>query len=87
MLLCMRTTIDMPDALFQRAKSVMAKRHMTFRSLVIDALEQALTDQHTERFVLRDASAGYTVNNKRGGVTGKAINQAIDESREPRRGS
>jgi len=75
----------MPDALFQRAKSVMAKRRMTFRSLVIDALEQALDDQRSERFVLRDASAGYRAD-RRGGVSNQSINQAIDASREPRRG-
>lgn len=76
----------MPDALFRRAKSVMAKRRMTFRSLVIDALELALDEQRPEPFVLREASAGYMVK-KRGGVSSRTINQAIDETREPRRGS
>lgn len=76
----------MPDNLFRRAKSVMAKRRMTFRSLVIDALEQALDEQRPEPFVLREASAGYKVN-KRGGVSNHDINRAIDETREPRRGT
>lgn len=76
----------MPDVLFQRAKTMMAKRRMTFRSLVIDALERALDDQRSGRFVLREASAGYTAD-KRGGVSSKSINQTIDETREPRRGT
>lgn len=83
MLLCMRTTIDMPDALFRRAKTVMAKRGMTFRSLVIDALEQALDENRSKAFVLREASAGYAVN-KKSGVSSHAINKEIDEIREPR---
>lgn len=86
MLLCMRTTIDMPEDLFRRAKSVMAKRGMTFRSLVIDALEQTLVDDRQKPFVLREASAGYSAG-KRGGVSSKAVNQAINETREPKRRS
>jgi len=76
----------MPDALFRRAKTVMAKRRMTFRSLVIDALEQALDERQSGRFVLREASAGYKAD-KQKGVSSKAINLAINETREPRRGS
>jgi len=83
MILCMRTTIDMPDALFRRAKMVMAKRGMTFRSLVIDALEQALDENRSKAFVLREASAGYAVD-KKGGVSRQNINKKIDEIREPR---
>lgn len=76
----------MPDTLFRRAKTVMSKRGMTFRSLVIDALEQALDENRSKAFVLREASAGYTVN-KKNGVSRRAINEAIDENREPRRKS
>lgn len=32
----MRTTIDMPDKLMSRVKQVIAKRNITFRTLVID---------------------------------------------------
>jgi len=74
----------MPDALLRRAKTVMAKRGMTFRSLVIDALEQALDEDKSKPFVLREAAAGYTVN-KRNGVSRHDINEAIDDLREPRR--
>ena len=86
MLLCMRTTIEMPDALFRRAKVRMAERGVTFRSLVIDAVEQALAERPASPFVLREASAGYGAGRKEK-VSRKAINRAIDEGREPRRSS
>ncbi|HMO50156.1 MAG TPA: hypothetical protein PKE26_05485 [Kiritimatiellia bacterium] len=82
----MRTTIDMPDQLVRRAKSVMAKRGITFRSLVIDALEQALEETPGKPFVLRDASAGYTAN-RRQRISSQTINQTIDQTREPYRQS
>lgn len=82
MFLCMRTTIDMPDSLLKRAKGAMAKRHMTFRALVIDALEQSLRED-PEPFVLKEASAGYEAR-KRSGVSSEQINQAIDEQRQPK---
>jgi len=82
MLLCMRTTIDMPDNLFRRAKAVMAKRGVTFRALVIDALEQSL-DEKNATFALRDASAGYAVKSRDAVSTGD-INRAINDLREPK---
>ena len=81
----MRTSIDIPDVLFRRVKSVMAKRGMTFRSLVIHALAQALDDKKTKPFVLREASAGYNAG-KQGGVSIQTVNKAIVNSREPKRG-
>ena len=82
MLLCMRTTIDMPDRIMRKAKVVMAKRNMTFRALVVDALEKSLNEDHSP-FVLRDASAGYdaSANDRR---TSADINRAIDDNRQPR---
>jgi len=74
----------MPDALLRRAKVRMAERGTTFRSLVIDALEQSLEDKPARPFMLREASAGYVAGRK-DGVSRKAINKAIDEGREPRR--
>lgn len=38
MLLCMRTTIDLPDALFRRAKQAAAREGLTLRELVVRAL-------------------------------------------------
>lgn len=74
----MRTTIDVPDDLLKRARPVLAERNMTFRALVIDAVERAIRDPLVP-FKLRDASAGEGG----GGVSPKAINRAIDEAREP----
>jgi hypothetical protein len=76
----------MPDALFRRAKVRMAERRVTFRSLVIDAVERSLAEKPARPFVLREASAGYVADRKEK-VSRKAVNRAIDESREPRRPS
>ncbi|GAB4170936.1 MAG: hypothetical protein Fur0032_09990 [Terrimicrobiaceae bacterium] len=76
----MRTTIDMPDDLLRRAKPLLAERKMTLRALVIDALERVLEAPATP-FRLRDASAGQPANGR--GVSGRAINRAIDEMRKP----
>ncbi len=62
----------------------MAERGVTFRSLVIDALEQALAEKPARPFVLREASAGYSAAGTHK-VSRKAINKAIDDSREPGR--
>ncbi len=57
--LCMRTTIDLPDALFARAKRLAQTRGTTLRELTIEGLESVL-DRHRRRgpFRLRDASFG-----------------------------
>jgi hypothetical protein len=36
----MRTTIDIPDALFRRTKALAAARGLTLKQLVIDAVER-----------------------------------------------
>lgn len=41
----MRTTIEMPDTLYQRVKILAAQRHTIFKRLVTDALESALLDE------------------------------------------
>lgn len=53
---------------------------MTFRALVIDAVERVL-EAPPVAFKLRDASAGAKARN--GGVTSESINRGIDESRGP----
>ncbi|MBU0679324.1 MAG: hypothetical protein KJ626_14590 [Verrucomicrobia bacterium] len=80
MLLCMRTTIDMPDNLMTRAKRVMVERKITFRALVIDALEQVLQEKQ-KPFILKEAAAGYDAG---GGarVSAEKINRAIDDMRD-----
>ena len=39
----MRTTIDMPDALFRRTKAVAALRGSSMKELIIQAVERELT--------------------------------------------
>lgn len=40
--LCMRTTIDLPDPLFEKAKSVALQRRLTLKSFVTQAIEHEL---------------------------------------------
>ncbi len=80
MLLCMRTTIDLPDSLMERAKRCIAERKLTFRALVISALEQAL-ETSVEPFELRDASAGPANGADGNTISNTKINQAIDAQR------
>lgn len=73
----MRTSIDIPDALMERAKRVAARRKMTLRRLMLDALEQSLRE-HSGPFRLDDASAGDPAEV----VDASEINRVIDEQRE-----
>jgi hypothetical protein len=75
----MRTTIDMPNDLLQKAKEVGARRKMTFRALVIDALQRSFEEKPVS-FRLRDAAAGATPSGDP--VSAETINQAIDGQRE-----
>ena len=77
MFLCMRTTVDLPESLMTRIKRCLAERKITFRSLVISALEQALEEER-KSFQLRDASVGEP---SREVVSSDVINRAIDEQR------
>jgi hypothetical protein len=76
----MRTTIDVPDDLLKRVKPLLAERKMTFRALVIDAVERAI-EVPAASFRLRDASAGHAGDGT--AVSSEAINRAINEAREP----
>jgi hypothetical protein len=80
MFMHMRTTIDVPDDLLRRTRPVLAARKMTFRALVIDAVERVL-EVPPVSFKLRDASAGHK--SRTGEVPNEAINRAINEVREP----
>ena len=44
--MCMRTTIEISDALYHRIKLIAAQRHTTLKRLVTDALESALLEEH-----------------------------------------
>ena len=52
----MKTTIELPDALFRAAKDLAAKRETTLRSLVEEGLREVLAREEGKRFRLRDAS-------------------------------
>jgi len=56
----MRTSIDIPDGLFERAKRLAQSRRTTLRELAIEGLE-AVLERHRRgqtKFRLRDASFG-----------------------------
>lgn len=44
----MKTTIDMPDALFRRTKDVARKRQVTMRDLITEGLLYVLDQKETE---------------------------------------
>lgn len=59
MLICMRTSFDLPDALFAKAKRLAQARGTTLRELAIEGLEAVLDRQRRRApFRLRDASYG-----------------------------
>jgi len=41
----MKTTIELPDAIVQRAKILAAERRVTLRELVLQGLEQVLSEK------------------------------------------
>jgi hypothetical protein len=59
MRICMRTSIDLPDALFAKAKRLAQALGTTLRELAIEGFE-AVLDRHRRRapFRLHDASYG-----------------------------
>jgi len=52
----MKTTIDLPDGLFERTKIAAAQQRTTFKKLVIDGLERLL-ENSSPRSVPLDALA------------------------------
>ncbi len=53
----MRTTLDLPDSLFQKAKQLARRRHVSFRVLVTEALRRLMDDEPKKtRFVLPNRS-------------------------------
>ena len=51
----MKTTIDLPDPIFRRAKATAAVRGITLKSFISKAVEQSLdADQKDWRAVLKD---------------------------------
>jgi len=55
----MKTTIDLPDELFRRAKAIARKRGATLRAVVIECLHSGLaTAAGPERYQPRDLRTG-----------------------------
>jgi hypothetical protein len=53
----MKTTVDIPDALFEEAKRVAARDRTTVKALIERGLRHALAERQSARtFQLRDAS-------------------------------
>ena len=66
----MKTTIELPDELLNRAKALAATQNTTLRSLIEEGLRWVLSRRRTqaERFVLRDA-----------GVSGSGVSDGLTE--------
>lgn len=60
MLWHMRTTLDLPDPLFRKAKALAKKRGIPFRALMAEALRLLFLEQAGKRkpYVLKDTSVG-----------------------------
>lgn len=59
MLTHMRTTIEVPDAMFEKVKRLAARRKVTLREVVLEGLRLVLeTEPRAPRFRLRDAAFG-----------------------------
>jgi hypothetical protein len=58
MQICVRTSIDLPDRLFRRAKAAAARRGKTLRELICEGLEAVLAPpaDGTQPFRLADRS-------------------------------
>jgi hypothetical protein len=54
----MKTTIEISDAILERARAVAAREGTTLRALVEDGLRQVLRNRRASKFQLRDASVG-----------------------------
>lgn len=52
----MKTTVEIPDALFNAAKKLAVKRGTTLRALIEEGLRGVLARNEEEAFTLRDAS-------------------------------
>lgn len=53
MVMCMRTTIEIPDALFRRAKQAAAAEGVTLREVVVRALRAHFEPKRKKGYVFR----------------------------------
>ncbi|MEW6349778.1 MAG: type II toxin-antitoxin system VapB family antitoxin [Thermodesulfobacteriota bacterium] len=70
----MKTTIHIPDSLFEEARAIAAKERTTFKALVEEGLRRVITDrQQRGRFVLRKAT--FRGNGLHAGLSGASWEQ------------
>ncbi len=76
----MRTTIDLPDGLFRKAKAIASLKGLTLKQLVIRAVERELSSNHLP---LRHHRISLPlVSSKRPGsidLSGEMISQILDQ--------
>ncbi len=59
MVICMKTTVEIPDKTLSAAKQFAAKKKLTLRELIITALQQILEGpSRIEQYELPDCSVG-----------------------------
>lgn len=75
----MKTTLEMPDAIFRRAKSVAAERGIPFREFVTEAIKEKLVDANKAEHKPWMAAFGKLKHLRR---ETNRINRIIDEEFE-----
>ena len=76
----MKTTLEIPDALFRRAKAAAAERGQSLKSLVAEALQEKLSAGGQRRFALEPPwMRGFGALRRLHGET-RRIQAAIDEA-------
>ena len=78
----MKTTIDIPDPLFRRAKSRAAERGQTLRQLVAEALQEKLAGRRRQSAPGEPAWMQGFGSLRRLGAETRRIQAAIDEAFE-----
>ena len=58
----MRTTIDLPDDLYRRAKATAARRGMKLKDLVAEMLERGLNAPTADRPMVRERRTPFPIN-------------------------
>lgn len=79
----MKTTVEIPDDLYQRLRVVIAEQHTSLRAVLEDALRRVLDERERRpRGITRDASYGTGGLNPEFAAGGwEAIRDAIHEGR------
>lgn len=76
----MKITLYLPERILRRVKKVATARNVTFRALVIDALERSL-EVRSGKFRLRDAFVGAKPDGLKD-LSPETVNRTINAQRE-----